>query len=137
MARRDLASAREQVRGEMRRHEIQRDHQVRQAEFLCVPAGKGDFPGVVFGAVVEAQRAADFMVRVRLVEGRHRVHPAAEQHDHLHSGKLASTLTVIPPRAANSPCTLSTRGWQQAARSSRIRLTTSSLKLRVLRNAER
>ncbi len=46
---------------------------------------------------------------------------------------VASTETLIPPREANSPCTVMVLGAQAVTRSSRIRFATSSLKERWLR----
>src|SRR5256885_1078512 len=53
------------------------------------------------------------------------------------SGWLAVTVRAMPPRAANSPRTIARRGAQALTKSLRIRLTTSSLNARSLRNDAR
>ena len=61
---------------------------------------------------------------------------AANEHDgafHRSSGKLARTVSAMPPRAENSAVTVASRGRQARTKSSRMRFVTASLKARSLR----
>ena len=57
------------------------------------------------------------MAAQRMIEHRHRIHPATQQHADFHgggaadSGKVASVVSWIPPRGANSPRTINSRGF--------------------------
>src|SRR6476646_7134001 len=53
------------------------------------------------------------------------------------SGKLARTVSAIPPRAEKEAVMFASRGWQARTRSSRMRLATASLNPRSLRNEAR
>src|SRR5438270_8569736 len=53
------------------------------------------------------------------------------------SGKLARTVSAIPPRAEKEAVMFASRGWQARTRSSRMRFATASLNPRSLRNEAR
>src|SRR5437588_1284431 len=53
------------------------------------------------------------------------------------SGKLARTVSAIPPRAQKEAVMFASRGWQARTRSSRMRFATASLNPRSLRNEAR
>ena len=55
-----------------------------QAKLLAVPGRLFQFPGIVLGTVVETHRPHDLMLFSRPVEGRDRVHAAAEENESLH-----------------------------------------------------
>ncbi len=66
---RDVAAGGEEVRLEVVGHEAEGDGGVVDAEVVAMPLGHGDFPGIVFRAVIEAEAAADMVVAVGEVEG--------------------------------------------------------------------
>ena len=79
----NLTAALEQIRLEEVAHEIQGDDLVGNAEPLAMMGGERDFPVVVLGAVMKADRTNHPIPLVCLVEGSHGIHTPAEEHDDL------------------------------------------------------
>ena len=161
VAFRDVAPGLEEVGFEEVVDEVEFDGLVRDAELLTVPGCKGDFAVVVFRPVVEGNSGGDFVLPGGVVEGGDGVHAAADQ-DHypfslLHTRTLktwergvergrrhqefceylASAVRLIPPRWAKMPRTVMRRGLVASTRSSRMRVTTCSLKAGKLRKEAR
>ncbi|SPE56927.1 hypothetical protein SBV1_260022 [Verrucomicrobia bacterium] len=73
----------EQVGLEKLAHKIEWDDPVRNSQPLAVEGREGDFLVVVFGAVIEAERADDLVSCVGFVERGDRVHPTTDKDDDL------------------------------------------------------
>ena len=88
----NLTSRPEQRGGKEPVHKVERDHLVRHPEDVRVLGGEGNFAVIVLCAIIEAQHGRDFMVPVRPVERRHRIHAARTKHHDLH---VAYWLSVV------------------------------------------
>ena len=129
----------QQIRFEKLVHEVQRHRVMDDAVSIRMEFGERNLAGVVFRAVIEGQACRHLMASQDLVKHRNRIHPPAEQHADFHgvtaadSGKVASVVSWMPPRGANSPRTINSCGCMTCTKSSRMRLTISSLKAGSLR----
>ena len=124
MSLRNLAALFQQIGFEEFADKVQTNYPVWHSELLRVMCSERNLPVIVLRPVVEADSPYDVVSQVSFIECGHSIHPAAEQDDNLllvfhgiefstlcflwlgissSDGNAASTVTLIPPLAANFP----------------------------------